>query len=345
MADVNKLVFAILRFFEDQKSSGQFDDEALESLEVAIQCLEQVYQVNTSEEKFVKQYAVPRGLLDIFTSHLNQAEADFTSSLSLHEATPEQKEEAERLKNKGNDFMKQERFSEALESYSQAIRLDSRNAVYFCNRAAAYSQLNKHQLAIDDCNRALAIDPSYSKAYGRMGIAFTAQENHESAYECYRKALELDPENQSYKNNLDIAEQKMKENAARAGFSTGPAANLGPLGSLGNVDFGTLFSDPNIVNMATTIMSNPQIQQIMSSFMSGSTPGSGSLANLLQASQQMASQMQQANPQLVQQLREQMSSLSQSGNNNNSGLPPFPSSPPPPPSPHSKLGLRACTFT
>ncbi|BFZ16381.1 hypothetical protein BsWGS_19420 [Bradybaena similaris] len=315
MADVNKLVFAILRFFEDQKTSGQFEDEALESLEVAIQCLEQVYQVNTSEERFVSKLAVPQNLLDIFNTQLSQAESDISSSLSLHEATAEQKEEAERLKNRGNDFMKQERFSDALESYSQAIRLDSRNAVYFCNRAAAYSKLDKHQLAIDDCNRALAIDPSYSKAYGRMGIAFTAQENHDSAYECYRKALELDPENQSYKNNLDIAEQKMKESAARAGFNIGPERGFGALGSLANVDFGNIFNDPNIVNMATTIMSNPQIQQIMSNFMSGSTPGSGNLADLLQASQQMASQMQQANPQLVQQLREQMSGLSQSGNN------------------------------
>ena len=34
----------------------------------------------------------------------------------------------------GNDFMKSEKFSDALESYSQAIRLDGKNAVYYCNR-------------------------------------------------------------------------------------------------------------------------------------------------------------------------------------------------------------------
>ncbi|XP_059176725.1 small glutamine-rich tetratricopeptide repeat-containing protein alpha-like [Physella acuta] len=304
MADVKKLVFSILKFLDDQKKSGEVDDEAAESLEVAMQCLEQVYKINITEEEFVRKYSIPYNLLDIFNAQLTETESDL-ASLSLHEATPVQKEEAEKLKNKGNDFMKCEKFSDALDSYSQAIRLDARNAVYFCNRAAAYSKLNKHQQAIEDCNRALAIDPSYSKAYGRMGIAFTALEDHESAYECYRKALELDPDNQSYQNNLEIAEQKLKEAATQAGFNTGPAAGLP---GMGNLDFSSLFSDPNIVNMATTMMSNPQIQQMMANLVSGVNPSGGGagLSNLLQASQQMASQMQQANPELVQHLREQM---------------------------------------
>ena len=36
-------------------------------------------------------------------------------------------------------------------------------------RAAAYSKLSEHMLAIEDCQKALTIDPLYSKAYGRMG--------------------------------------------------------------------------------------------------------------------------------------------------------------------------------
>lgn len=47
--------------------------------------------------------------------------------------------------------------------------MDSTNAVYFCNRAAARSKLNNHAGAVEDCSMALHIDPSYSKAYGRLG--------------------------------------------------------------------------------------------------------------------------------------------------------------------------------
>lgn len=328
MADVHKLIFSILKFLEDQKTSGKLDDEAVESLEVALQCLESVYKVNTNSEEFVQKYSVPMNLLDIFNAQLSQTESDF-ASLSLHEATPEEKENAEKLKNKGNEFMKSEKYSDALESYSQAIKLDPKNAVYFCNRAAAYSKLSKHQQAIEDCNRALTIDPSYSKAYGRMGIAFTALDDHESGYECYRKALELDPDNQSYQNNLEIAEQKLKEAAALGGFNQGSAGPAGLGAQFGNMDFGQLFSDPNILNMATTMMSNPQVQQMMANLVggggmpgaeAGGAPSGPGLSGLLQASQQMASQMQQANPELVENLRQQMR---QQDNNQDGSNPTF----------------------
>lgn len=52
-----------------------------------------------------------------------------------------------------------------------------------------------------------------------FSIAYTALNDHESALECYRKALELDPTNQSYQNNLEIAEQKLKEEAAKVFLS------------------------------------------------------------------------------------------------------------------------------
>ncbi|KAK7101229.1 small glutamine-rich tetratricopeptide repeat-containing protein alpha-like [Littorina saxatilis] len=308
MADVKRLVFSILTFLEDQKKTGGLDDEQVESLEVAIQCLETVYRLTTSDQKQVAQYRVQRNLLDIFNSQLTETDTEF-STLSLHEPTAEEKEEAERLKNKGNDFMKSEKFSDALESYTQAIKLDGKNAVYYCNRAAAYSKLNKHQQAIEDCNRALSIDPSYSKAYGRMGIAFTALNDHESARECYRKALELDPDNQSYQNNLEIAEQKLREAATGAGFAAGPA------GGLGGMDIGSLLANPQLMNMATNMMSNPQMQQMLSSIMTNQSGGEGGLANLLQAGQQLASQIQQQNPELVQQLRGQIQRPGESDEN------------------------------
>ena len=34
----------------------------------------------------------------------------------------------------GNDFMKIEKFSDALECYSKALKLDNKNSVYYCNR-------------------------------------------------------------------------------------------------------------------------------------------------------------------------------------------------------------------
>lgn len=95
----------------------------------------------------------------------------------------------------GNDQMKVENFSTAVEFYSKAIAINPHNAVYYCNRlvraaanqhaapqtpaytnlcvcvcrAAAYSKLGNYAGAVQDCEEAISIDPNYSKAYGRMG--------------------------------------------------------------------------------------------------------------------------------------------------------------------------------
>lgn len=61
-------------------------------------------------------------------------------------------------------------------------------------------------------------------------IAFTALTDHESARECYRKALELDPHNQSYQNNLEIAEQKLREAAAGVRLALTPVSHNFPYG-------------------------------------------------------------------------------------------------------------------
>ena len=79
------------------------------------------------------------------------------------------------------------------------------------NRAAAHSKLNGHELALEDCKRAISYDPNYSKAYGRMGLAFGNLNDHSKSRDCYRKAVELDPNNDSYRNNLKIAEEKVAE--------------------------------------------------------------------------------------------------------------------------------------
>merc|ERR1712227_511860 len=101
--------------------------------------------------------------------------------------------------------------------YTKAIDLDGSNPVFYCNRAAAHSKMNNHHLAIEDCQRAIDMDPSYSKAYGRMVLAHSSLEKHREAVENFKKALELEPDNESYKSNLQIAEDKVKSGVTQAG--------------------------------------------------------------------------------------------------------------------------------
>ena len=79
--------------------------------------------------------------------------------------------------------------------------------------------MNNHYAAVEDCKRAIDMDPAYGKAYGRMGLAYACVDKHKEAIECFKKAIELEPENESYKSNMKLAQDKL---SAAGGISTGP---------------------------------------------------------------------------------------------------------------------------
>ena len=104
------------------------------------------------------------------------------------------------------------------------------------------------------------MDPSYSKAYGRMGLAHSSLEKHKEAVENFKKALELEPENESYKSNLQIAEDKVKSGVS-SGMSGMPPMFPG-MGGPGGLDLGSFLNNPALMNMATTMLSDPNMQQM-----------------------------------------------------------------------------------
>ncbi|ETE60693.1 Small glutamine-rich tetratricopeptide repeat-containing protein alpha, partial [Ophiophagus hannah] len=212
--------------------------------------------------------------------------------------------------------MKVENFKSAVSFYGKAIELNPSNAVYYCNRAAAYSKLGNYAGAVRDCERAISIDPKYSKAYGRMGLALSSLNKLSEAVFYYRKALELDPDNETYKSNLKVTEQKMK----LRGSGHSPAGRS----CAGGFDLAGLLNNPGFMSMASNLMNNPQVQQLMSGMISSSqspmaAPGASTaphdLASLIQAGQQFAQQMQQQNPELIEQLRSQIRSRTPSASN------------------------------
>ncbi|XP_032684401.1 small glutamine-rich tetratricopeptide repeat-containing protein alpha-like [Odontomachus brunneus] len=280
---VKGLVAAIVQFLTDQLQNGDMTADSRESLEVAIQCLESAYNVQASD--------TPNNF-NLYNVYKNTVE-----NVELGpEATSEAKAEAERLKNEGNALMKAEKHQEALANYTKAIELDGRNAVYYCNRAAVHSKLGNHTLAIKDCHTALAIDPSYSKAYGRLGLAYSGLDKHKEAKESYEKALAMEPDNESYRNNLQLTEEKL----AHLGV------NQALVGGLPGMDLSALLSNQALMNMARQMLSDPAMQNMMCNLMAGNVEEGGRMGALIEVGQQLAQQMQNANPELIESLRRQM---------------------------------------
>lgn len=105
---VKGLVAAIVQFLTDQLQDGDISADSRESLEVAIQCLESAYNVQASDAPTnFNLYQVYKNAVDSAPPNLGP------------KATPEQKAEAERLKNEGNMLMKQEKHQEALANYTK----------------------------------------------------------------------------------------------------------------------------------------------------------------------------------------------------------------------------------
>ncbi|NP_001086162.1 small glutamine rich tetratricopeptide repeat co-chaperone beta L homeolog [Xenopus laevis] len=296
-----RLVYSVVQFLREQSQQEVCSPDEQESLEVAVQCLETVFKICPED----KHLAVSQPLEDIFSQVVK--DDDLTQTNKISPSSLSAAEKAEQLKDEGNGLMKEQNYEAAVDCYSQAIELDPNNAVYYCNRAAAQSQRGKHSEAITDCEKAISIDAKYSKAYGRMGRALVAMSRYKEAFESYQKALDLDPENESYRMNLKLAEQKLRQIPS-------------PISSEWGFDMASLMNNPAFVSMAASLMRDPQVQQLMSGMMSNAANGPAAgvggltdLSSLIQAGQQFAQQIQQQNPDLIQQLRNHVRSRSFSG--------------------------------
>ncbi|KAJ3310936.1 TOM (translocase of outer membrane) complex component [Boothiomyces sp. JEL0838] len=88
----------------------------------------------------------------------------------VQDSTKENAELASQAKALGNKFYSEQKYEKAIEQYTKAIEL-APTSVYYCNRAASYSNLGKYELVIEDCNKAIELDPKYIKAFHRRAVA------------------------------------------------------------------------------------------------------------------------------------------------------------------------------
>ena len=84
------------------------------------------------------------------------------------------KEEATKLKDQGNAFLKAQKYDEAIEAYTKAIEVDASNPIFYSNRAQVHIKLENYGFAIIDCDKALEADPNFVKAYYRKGVSLMA---------------------------------------------------------------------------------------------------------------------------------------------------------------------------
>ena len=133
---------------------------------------------------------------------------------------------------------------------------------------------------------------------------------HQEAIDAYKNAIRIEPDNQDYKNNMEVTQQRLEEQqqSGTAPPGLGNLAGLGGLGGAGGMDFAAALNNPALVNMATRMMSDPSIQGML-----GQLSGMNNVDALLETGRQLAMQMSNENPELFSQLRQQMMNQNEEG--------------------------------
>ncbi|KAL3502844.1 hypothetical protein ACH5RR_037293 [Cinchona calisaya] len=114
---------------------------------------------------------------------------------------------AEELKVLANEAFKDHKFAQAIELYTQAIEVNSDNAVYWANRAFAHTKLEEYGSAILDATKAVEIDPKYSKGYYRRGAAYLAMGKFKEALKDFQQVKKLCPNDQDATKKLKDCEK------------------------------------------------------------------------------------------------------------------------------------------
>ncbi|CAB3983082.1 Tetratricopeptide repeat 12 [Paramuricea clavata] len=133
--------------------------------------------------------------------------------------------DAEVLKSKGNKAFKSGRCQEAIDCYTEAIKLVKYFPALYTNRAQAYIKLKNYDAAIDDCKWAIRIDEKCVKAYVHCGRALQKKACFSEAISLFKKGEEIDPKQKDVIagriNDFNIYFLSVRELVSSAGNSNG----------------------------------------------------------------------------------------------------------------------------
>ncbi len=124
---------------------------------------------------------------------------------------------ANEYSSKGNAELKAGQYSEAIQSYTEAIELGPDDPVAFYNRGICYALLKDHQSANRDFTKAIELKSDYASAFFKRGLTYRLLKDDQSAIRDYTKAIELGPDDPGafFSRGISYAELKDDQSAIR----------------------------------------------------------------------------------------------------------------------------------
>jgi len=143
-----------------------------------------------------------RGRARAYLNDFDGALEDLTQAINV-------KPYAETYLERGVIYFGKAMLMQALDDFTQVIRLDNNNALAYARRGLTYMVLKDYNSARYDLNTAILYDPDLAAAYAYRGLLNFQLEDEESAIEEYTLALQLDPNLAEALRNRAFAYQKI----------------------------------------------------------------------------------------------------------------------------------------
>ena len=134
----------------------------------------------------------------------------------------------------GNKAFGAKEFDKAVEYYSEAIKLDASNHVFFSNRSASYAGLGQWEKASADAKETIRLDPTFVKGYYRLVTAQIELKEYDAAAATIRQGLGVEANNPPLLKQQRLVQQLKKsaeatEKRKQAQAMTGGAPTMGGL--------------------------------------------------------------------------------------------------------------------
>ncbi|KAJ0174327.1 hypothetical protein K1T71_010473 [Dendrolimus kikuchii] len=186
-------------------------------------------RIAASDYKAWEKFDVDKACEDIDMEEVGPVSLD--SKKSQQVKMEKLREEAQYEKERGNDFVKQEKWDEAIKCYNRAIELVQDDPIYYANRGLCYLKKESLHQAETDCTEALRLDPTYVKALQRRATAREKLGSLRSASQDLNEVLKLEPHNNHARRQLETIRARMGTKGAKSKSSpaTTPSVESKPI--------------------------------------------------------------------------------------------------------------------
>ena len=124
--------------------------------------------------------------------------------------------------NRGITYLNDERYSEAITAFQNAITLDPDFTTAHYNLGLTYLKMETYSRAVDALQKTITLDRSYKAAHHTLALAYLGQQDLGKAREAARDALKLDVNYQPARSLLEAIDPSFTPSETQPAMPSGP---------------------------------------------------------------------------------------------------------------------------